>query len=82
MVRLDADAAYFSIGDEVFVTLEDDNSNRIISSECDELQKPAIHTVGRTDFLTADQVFVAVDSGGATAGSNYAHLKVRYWDEA
>lgn len=77
-----ADATHFTLGDEVFITLTDNNTNRIVSSECDAIQKPAIHTVGRTDFLTADQVFVAVDSGGATAGSNYAHLKVRYWDEA
>lgn len=40
-----------------WIKLEDDNTNRIISVSWDGIAWTVLHTIGRTDFLTADGIF-------------------------
>lgn len=40
-----------------WIKLEDDNTNRIISVSDDGVVWTVLHTIGRTDFLTADELF-------------------------
>lgn len=53
-----------------WVRIEDDNTNRICSVSCDGVNWKVLHTVGRTDFLTADQIGFCINpekqSGGTT----------------
>lgn len=53
-------------GGPLYLRMQDDNTNRICSWSTDGVNYVAFHTVGRTDFLTADQVGVYVDPFGAT----------------
>lgn len=52
-----------------WLRIADNNTNRIISLSADGQNWVAVHTVGRTDFLTADQVGLVVNSNNATFGA-------------
>ncbi len=43
-----------------WIKLQDDNTNRIISISNDGIAWSVIHSIGRTDFLTADGIFFGV----------------------
>ena len=78
-------AAYisgFNAGTEarlVFMRIQDDNSNRICSFSPDGINFYAFHTVGRTDFLTADQVGIFVSPINASYGVT---LNLLSWKES
>lgn len=50
----------------LFLRITDNNTNRICSFSMDGYNFIQLHSVGRTDFLTADEVFFAVDNNNAT----------------
>ena len=61
----------------LFLRIEDDNTNRICSISMDGQRFYAIHTIGRTDFLTADEVgFYCVPSPGPSS------VRLMSWVEA
>lgn len=55
----------FGIVPYVFLRIADDNSNRICSVSYDGIHFTTIHTIGRTDFLTANQVGIYLKSQGS-----------------
>ncbi len=58
---------HVSYGSPYFMRLEDDNTNRKVYTSFDGQNWELQHTVGRTDFLTADEVgFAADDTAGIT----------------
>lgn len=59
-------------GGVVFLRIADDNTNRVCSISTDGQHFQALHTTGRTDFLTADQVGVFFREG--TTYDLYAEL--------
>ena len=50
----------------IWLRIQDDGTDRISSFSMDGVTWTVLHTVGRTDFLTADEVGFAVDSNNAT----------------
>lgn len=63
----------------IWFKLVDDNTNRIVSWSTNGVFWHQVHSVGRTDFLTADQVgFFA----GSENGSWPAAIWVQGWDES
>ncbi len=60
-------------GNVLFLQITDDGTNRIVSVSVDGINWIPLHSVGRTDFLTADQVMFGVDNYGGSSGS-YAVL--------
>jgi hypothetical protein len=62
--------AAFALGPQVCLRIADNGTNRICSVSTDGQNFKVIHTVGRTDFLTADQVgfFVNDQSNTIAAG--------------
>jgi len=67
-------------GPLLWLQFEDDNSNRIVRYSTDGLNWVQLHTVGRTDFLTGDQLVFGLDNNGSTASSAYAVLL--HWAQA
>jgi hypothetical protein len=67
----------FYVGVGVLVQLIDDNSNRIVKVSGDGINWQTMHTVGRADFLTADQLLVY----GRDNGSYGAGISVLSWTE-
>jgi hypothetical protein len=63
----------------IWLQIEDDNSNRICRISADGQNFTQIHSVGRTDFLTADQVCW----GGlaTTNGTDTSYLNLLSWEE-
>ncbi len=59
-----------SVVSPVWLRIADDNTNRICSYSGDGLTWVPFHTVGRTDFLTADQVGFATNVAGSAAAIN------------
>lgn len=56
----------FYPGAPIWLRIADDGANRICSYSADGINFLAYHSIGRTDFLTADEVgFAASDSGNA-----------------
>ena len=55
----------------VCMRIEDDGSDRICSWSQDGLNFIELHSVGNTDFLTADNVFFYINNGG---GTGYTHM--------
>ena len=81
-----ASALYFGLGSfgsgpqwPTWLRLEDDGVNRKAYVSNDGTNWLLVHTVGRTDFLTADEVGFAVQSGGA---GYPAGIKILSWVEA
>lgn len=62
----------------VWVQLEDDNTNRIVRLSTDGRYFTPLHSVGRTDFLTATRVICYANS----QNSADAHLVLLSWEEA
>lgn len=60
--------------------LQDNGTNRILSYSLDGIHFITFHTVGRTDFLTANEVGFGVNANGTTAGP--VGLWVLSWDES
>lgn len=70
---------YAQVSVPVFIRLEDNNTSRIVSVSVDGKHWQAIHTIGNTDFITANQVgFVANPSTGSV-GTN---LWLTHWRES
>jgi len=61
-----------------FFRIEDDNTNRISSFSFDGQNFLVAHSVGRTDYITADEIGIAINTA-ATAVSNATFLS---WVEA
>ncbi len=57
-----------AIGAVVWFQLSDDSTNRIVRFSSDGQNWTVFHSVGRTDFLTADQVGFYVNAQNATYG--------------
>lgn len=57
--------SYANMFPVIHMRIEDNNTNRICSYSFDGLHFIPVHTVGRTDFLTADQVGFCVKSQGS-----------------
>jgi hypothetical protein len=60
-----------------WMRLADDNTNRILSFSGDGINFITFHSVGRTDYITADQVGFFVDGRGIDCG-----MTVLHWHEA
>lgn len=52
----------------LWLQFEEDNTKRYVRYSTDGLQFVELHSVTRTDFLTADQVMFGLDSNGAASG--------------
>lgn len=63
----------------IWLRLEDDNTDRIVSWSKDGYNFREIHSVGRTDYLTADQVGFFGQSGNASYDSYTTLLS---WEES
>jgi hypothetical protein len=48
----------------LFVRLKDDNTNRIVSLSFDGIDYIDVHSIGRTDFITPDQLVFGIRHGG------------------
>ncbi len=81
---LSASYALFDLGDFLpegaphFLRIADDNTNRICSISHDGQNFKDFHTVGRTDFLTADEVGFFVNS---VDGTYSAGMTLLHWEE-
>lgn len=53
----------------LFLRIADDGANRICSYSSDFVNWQVFHTIGRTDYLTADEVGFAVNAENATFGA-------------
>jgi hypothetical protein len=60
------------VGPIAWLKIQDNGTSRICSLSSDGQNWLAIHTVGRTDFMTADEIGFGIDAGQATyeAGMN------------
>lgn len=58
-----------------WLRVQDDGSNRKCFFSCDGLNWIEVHSVGRTDYMTADEVGFCIDTGQATylGGMNLLH---------
>jgi hypothetical protein len=63
----------------IFLRISDNGTNRIVSYSMDGRNFETIHTVSRTDFLTADQVGFFVDSQNASFA---ASMTLASWKQA
>jgi hypothetical protein len=69
----------FVVNGVFFLQLEDDSANRIVSISPDGYNWMQVHSVGNTDFITADQIgfFASPASGTVPTG-----LWLHHWDES
>lgn len=58
--------ATYMMGPYLWLRIADNNTNRVCSWSADGRNWIAFHTVGRTDFLTADQVGIYIEAANAT----------------
>jgi parallel beta-helix repeat protein len=63
----------------IWLQLIDDGTNRVVKSSNDGLSWVTLHTVGRTDFMTADEVGFWADS---TSSNTDAYIRLLSWKEA
>lgn len=69
----------FVVNGVFFIQIEDDNTNRIVSISPDGYNWMQIHSVGNTDFITADQVgFFASPASGSVPTA----LWLYHWEES
>lgn len=64
-----------------WLRIADDGVNRVCSISEDGQNWMAIHTVGRTDFLTADQVGIVVGVENSAAPNLAPTMRVLSWEE-
>lgn len=64
----------------MWLRVTDDGSNRILSWSSDGFVFEQYHTIGRTDFLTADQVGFYVNAKAAAAPTTAA-IHLLHWEE-
>ena len=64
---------HMAVGGALWVKLQDDNTNRIVSFSSDGERWLAFHTIGRTDFLTADEVWFGVNAYSQDTGITIFH---------
>lgn len=70
-------------GSIIWMRIADDGTNRICSISADGQNFIPVHTVGRTDFLTADEVGVMVRADSTSAGSlGGAGMTLLSWKES
>lgn len=66
--------------DWVHMRISDDNTNRVCSYSLDGYNFNTFHSIGRTDFLTANRVNFGIDLAGsstsATCGAAFANWRV------
>jgi hypothetical protein len=66
-------AAYLSIamnlGNKFWMRMQDTGVNRLSSISADGINFMQIHSIGRTDFLTADRIFFFTNPQNATLGT-------------
>jgi hypothetical protein len=65
-------------GQPVFLKISDDNTNRIFSISFDGTNFFNVYTVGRTDFITSDEVGFGLESGQTAYPTG---MKVLHWAE-
>lgn len=63
----------------LFFRIADDNTNRVVSFSNDGIQFYAYHSIGRTDFLTADEVGFFVNARDANVAPS---ARILSWKEA
>jgi hypothetical protein len=69
----------FVVNGVFFMQIEDDSTNRIVSISPDGYNWMQVHSVGNTDFITADQVgFFASPATGAIPSALWLH----HWEES
>jgi hypothetical protein len=69
-------------GPIVFLRIADDNSDRKVSFSSDGQNWVLLHTIGRTDFLTADQVGFFVSSANNAAPNLDIVATLLSWEDA
>lgn len=69
----------FVVNGIFFVRIEDDNTNRIVSLSPDGYNWLPVHTVGNTDFITADQVGFCANPSTSTSPTA---LWLHHWEES
>jgi hypothetical protein len=69
----------FYAGLPLWLRLADDGANRTMAWSFDGVNFLTIHSVGRTDFLTADEIGIMVDSNNASYGMTAMLLS---WEES
>jgi hypothetical protein len=62
----------------VWLKLQDDGTNRIVSGSADGVGWVQLHSVGRTDFMTADEVGFCMNMNNSTLGSS---MSLVHWEE-
>jgi hypothetical protein len=67
-----------SIYPQIWLRIQDEGTNRISSWSYDGIYYPASHTIGRTDFITADQVLYAICPNSSDYGVSMSILS---WKE-
>lgn len=73
----DYDAPVFRVqGNLIFIKIEDNNTNRIVSVSVDGVNFVTVHSVSRTDFLTADEIGFFLNVNSASHG---AALALVHW---
>ena len=66
-------------GNPIWLRIIDDNTNRIYKMSSDKVNWYTIATVGRTAFLTADQVGIVVTNQGGSTDMDVSYLS---WEES
>jgi hypothetical protein len=65
-------------GPLIWLRIADNGTNRIVSFSVDGVLWTALHTVGRTDFITPNQVGFYVNAANATWGIG---MFLVHWEE-
>jgi hypothetical protein len=78
LVPANPPAAAWQMGPCMWLQIEDDNTNRILRVSNDGRHFKQLFSVGRTDFLTPDQIGIFANSGNATHAGAGLLLS---WDE-
>ena len=71
----DYDSAYVRLV-QLWLRLEDNNTNRIVSMSIDGGNWTTVHSVGRTDFLTADQIGIVIEAANSSTPNLDAFMVV------
>lgn len=66
----------------LWMRISDDNSNRVVSLSADGVNFFPFHSVGRTDFLTADQVGFLVRNDATSGSLGSGGMTLLSWKEA
>lgn len=78
-----ADYQAVAIGDALnWLRIADDGSNRVCSYSADGQQWHIFHTIGRTDYLTANEIGFAISSENNATPNLAAGMRLFHWKEA